>query len=396
MDSRILEDILVYSLIVGILIFAYYKYVHVNKTTEGFIVDSNKIREVQTRIQGEISTVRASSPNFFTQTSTPPILPKNKSFLVNICPLTGYLGGYLGPPEKLMDANFYLQTAFKAGIRSFVIPISTYINISKVPPDWPYSGEPALVCRDSTGIIISENGITLDEFVSFLIQNKSVSGFGSEPIFLFLEDTISDVDRKRINYVSFMKKIAKSLSPLDPYRLINIGSYGSVVGGLQQQKLLTEIPLSTFTDKIIISTNFDTSQDNSLALASYANFIYSTDNTLPVRTVLLEDLPGSNIDYVTDTRINWYIVKSRDPLTAPTAENVQLAFNNGMQCIPIPLLSTPMSTIKHLWSMWKGASYILKPEKTLYTQPTPIVPSQLSTKLNASIRGHEPGNLVID
>lgn len=228
MDSRILEDILVYSLIVGILIFAYYKYVHVNKTTEGFIVDSNKIREVQTRIQGEISTVRASSPNFFTQTSTPPILPKNKSFLVNICPLTGYLGGYLGPPEKLMDANFYLQTAFKAGIRSFVIPISTYINISKVPPDWPYSGEPALVCRDSTGIIISENGITLDEFVSFLIQNKSVSGFGSEPIFLFLEDTISDVDRKRINYVSFMKKIAKSLSPLDPYRLINIGSYGSV------------------------------------------------------------------------------------------------------------------------------------------------------------------------
>jgi hypothetical protein len=324
------------------------------------------------------------------------MLPVNQSFLINICPLTGYLGGYLGPPEQLMNAQFYLQTAFKAGIRSFVLPITTYLNQSKTPPVWPYSGEPVIACRDGNGIIISVNGLTIDEFVAALIQNKSISGYGSEPIFLTLVDDIQDIDRKKIDYVSFMKKIATALAPLDPYRLTSVGSYGAVVGGLKQKELLTQIPLSAFDGKIIITTNFDVAQDPKLKLASYANFLYSDDATLPVRTVALEDLAGTTVNYVTNSRINWHMALSKTPLVVPPAATVQLALTSGLQCIPIPFFSTPMASVTDVWSIWNGVSYILKPEKARYTQPDPVVPAQVSTKLNASIQGKQPGNLVVN
>lgn len=395
MDLSIVEDCIVYFLLIGILTFIYVKYIYPRIHIEGFASPSLDLVKVKSRIEQEISEVRKKSPSFFTQNASAPTLPPNQSFLVNICPLTGYLGGYLGPPEHLMDASYYLTMAFNAGVRSFVLPVSTYINASKEPPNWPYSGEPALVCRDSSDIIISENGLTIKTFVDNLIKNKSISGFGSDPIFLFIEDAISEVDRKKIDYVSFMKKIASALSPLDSYRLTTAGSYGSVVGGLQQKKLLTEIPLSTFSNKIILFTNFDTSQDADLTLASYANFIYSTDDTLPVRTVGLENLVGTTVNYITNARINWHIAKSSG-LSAPSLTNVQLALENGMQCIPIPLLSTPMNDIKDIWSLWKGASYRLKPEKARYTQPDPVVPSRPSEKLNASIQGQPPGNLVVN
>jgi hypothetical protein len=350
--------------------------------------------KVQGRLDAQLAI--AGYPRIFSQRSSAPILPRNQSFLINICPLTGYLGGYLGPPEQLMSANIYLQAAFKAGIRSFVLPITTYLNESKTPPVWPYSAEPVIACRDTSGILISVNGLTIDEFVAALIQYKSISGYASEPIFLTLIDDVQDIDRKKINYVSFMKKIATALAPLDPYRLTSIGSYGAVVGGLKQRELLTQVPLSTFDNKIIITTNFDVAQDPKLSLASYANFLYSDDATLPVRTVALEDLAGSTVNYVTNSRINLYMALSKTPLVAPPAATVQLALTNGLQCIPIPFFSAPMDTLADIWSIWSGVSYILKPEAARYTQPEPVVPAQVSTKLNASIQGRQPGNLVVN
>jgi hypothetical protein len=354
----------------------------------------DNLPKVQTRLDAQLSI--AGYPKIFSQKGSAPILPPNQSFLINICPLTGYLGGYLGPPEELMSAPIYLKTAFRAGIRSFVLPITTYLNHSKSPPVWPYSGEPVIACRDPNGILISVNGLTIDEFVAALIQYKSISGFGSEPIFLTLTDTVQEVDRKKIDYVSFMKKIARALAPLDPYRLTSVGSHGAVVGGVKQRELLTQIPLSTFTNKIIITTNFDVTQDPKLDLASYANFLYSDDTTLPVRTVAIEDLAGTTVNYVTNSRINLYMTTSQTPLVAPSAATVQQALTSGLQCIPIPFFSAPMETVSNIWSIWNGVSYILKPESARYTQPDPVVPSQVSTKLNASIQGRQPGNLVVN
>jgi hypothetical protein len=394
-----LEDIVVYGILLAMLTYAYFTFVgKQQKSVEGFTTSKDTVA-MQTLIKAEISATRKKTPRFFTQTSSPSKLPINQSFLVNICPLTGYLGGYLGARPNtsigLMNADFYFQTAFQAGIRSFVLPISTYINASRTPPHWPYSGEPAIVARDVSDTVISENGLTIDSVIASLLQNKSISGYGSDPIFLILEDTISDIDRKKIDYVSFMKKIAAALSPLDSYRLTSVGSYGSVVGGQKQNELLTQIPLSTFTNKIIIFTNFDVKQDPELKLASYANFIYS-DPTADVRTVGMEELPGSTTDYVTNSRINWYFAQSKTPLVAPTATAVQLALRNGVQCVPVPFISASMDSVSEIWDLWGGASYILKEEKARYTQPSPVVPAQVSKSLNASIQGQKPGNLVVN
>lgn len=398
---ELLEDILVYGILLGLLVFLYFNY-FTRETEEGFAVKLD-VRTVQARIDADLSSVRSKSPTFFTQKSSAPTLPPNQSFLVNICPLTAYLGGYLGPPEEMMDEVYYLQNAFKAGIRSFVLPITTYINVAKVPDNgWPYSGEPVLLARDPSDVVISKNGITIEAFLKALLQFKSVSGYIDEPIFLFLEDNVLDIDKKKINYVTFMNKIASSLNIIDPYRLTTVGSYGSVTGGKQQNKLLTEIPLSHMKGKIIIFTNFDTAQDDSKTLASYANFIYTKgskgpkDPTLSVQTLALENLPGSTVDYVSATRINWHIAKSSTPLTPPTLETVNIALAAGIQCIPIPFMSTPMASVKEIWSLWNGASYILKPEGARYTQPDPVVPAQVSQRLNASIQGQEPGQVVVN
>ena len=396
---ELLEDIVVYGILLCVLIYAYFTVFPQQQSIEGFSRTTD-IAVIQAAIQKELTAERKKSPTFFTQTSSSPKLPINQSFLVNICPLTAYLGGYLGARPNtsvgVMNAEFYFKTAFQAGIRSFVLPISTYINASRTPPDWPYSGEPALVARDESDTVITENGLTLDSVVASLLQNKSVSGYGSEPIFLFIEDVVSDIDRKKVPYVSFMKKIAAALAPLDSYRLTSVGSYGSVVGGKKQNELLTQIPLSAFTGKIIIFTNFDVMLDPQLTLASYANFVYSKDNTKEVRTVGMEELPGTTTDYVTNARINWYFAKSKTPLVAPKANAVQLALDSGLQCIPIPFISESMESISDIWSIWKGASYTLKAEKARYTQPAPVVPAQVSTKLNASIQGQKPGNLVVN
>jgi hypothetical protein len=357
------------------------------------------VTDAQIRIGSEISAVRAKggvNTTFFTQTNSAPALQTNQSFLVNICPLTAYLGGYLGPPEHIMDANVYLQTAFAAGIRSFVLPITTYLNPSKVPPVWPYSGTPMLVARDTSDTIISVNGISLEQFITAILEYKSVSGYTGEPILLFLEDALSDIDRSKMNYVKFMKTIAGQLQALDPYRVTTAGSYGSIVGGKNQKKLLTEIPLSFFTNKIVIFTNFDTAQDDTQSLASYANFIYSpTNNTLPVREMALEDVKGSTVNLVASARTNWLIAKSKAPLTLPTTATIQGALASGIQCIPIPLLAVPMADVADVWRLWNGASYSLKQENARYTSPSPVVPAAPSLRLNASIQGKEPGTLVV-
>lgn len=350
-----------------------------------------EVAAAQKRITAEITAIREKTPTFFTQTTSPPTLPPNQSFLVNICPLTAYVGA-LGKPEDVMSADVYLKTAFQAGIRSFVLPISTYINSAKEPPLWPYSGEPALVARDTNNTIISMNGLTIDSFITALLQYKSVSGFGTDPIFLMLRDTIPEVDRKKMpSYGNFMKKIAASLAPLDPYRLTSVGSLGSVVGGLKQNELLTQVPLSSFSSKIIIFTDFDVSQDPSLA--SYVNFIDSEGGA--VRTVGASDLAGTTVNYVSNARTRWYNVES-DPLVAPSLASVELGLSSGLQCIAIPFMSTPMESIKDIWALWKGGPYILKEEKARYTQPDPVVPARPSQALNASIQGKEPGNLAVN
>ena len=81
-------------------------------------------------------------------------LAPGERYLVNLCPLTASLGGWIGGDvnKGVFYSDFYLQKALRAGIRSFVLPICTYTDDKKIPPNWPMSGDPAVVARDKLSV----------------------------------------------------------------------------------------------------------------------------------------------------------------------------------------------------------------------------------------------------
>ena len=190
-------------------------------------------------------------------------LEPGERFLVNLCPLTASLGGYIGTDEPgLFNADFYCQTALRAGVRSFVLPISTYIDDNKTPPQWPLSGMPAIVCRNAEGKILSANGLSVKEFcnnlMTFMNENPAQA---NEPILIYIkeiEDYVPNKVSQEGKYVKLMSNIAKELDviPADRRRL-GVGGYGSAIRSANEAAILTQIPLTDLKGKIIIFTNFE-------------------------------------------------------------------------------------------------------------------------------------------
>ncbi|NBO09672.1 MAG: hypothetical protein EBV30_10120 [Actinobacteria bacterium] len=105
-----------------------------------------------------------------TQSSSPVYLEPNQRYLVNLCPLTASVGGYLGPlQDGVFEPSIYIERALNAGIRSFVLPISVYYDDNKMQPNWPLSGTPTIVYRDAQGTILSLNGLKLLTFCQILV-----------------------------------------------------------------------------------------------------------------------------------------------------------------------------------------------------------------------------------
>jgi len=343
-----------------------------------------------------------------------------EQYLVNLCPLTASIGGYIGPMiNGVFNPEFYVRKALRAGIRSFVLPISTYHDDNKKPPNWPYSGKPAIVCRDINGKIASLNGMTILKFCQTLVQYMNEnSNQDGEPILLYLDATagyIPDPVKDEKAYVQMTSDIASELAPLDKNRLMLLGSYGSAVGAEHQGEILTQIPLTELKGKIIIFTNFDINVATKKAYASikpvlyhYANFIYKPVTAANIgtttvgqaqpgaRSVKLGDISGSTVNWTDQARITWYITAS-DPLTLlPNAGQVEKATMTGIQAIPIPFFALDTAETDPIWTTWKGYAWRLKAEGARYSKPAPIVPSSPNTTLNARVDPSlQPGQLLV-
>jgi hypothetical protein len=348
----------------------------------------------------------------------------NQQYLVNYSPLTGYLAGYIGPIKGgSFDANLYLSAAFKAGIRSFVLPISTYNDNNKTPDrGWPYSGNPAIVCRDISGTIISSNGMSIRDFVQGILQNRGVNSFyANEPIYLFLEEVpgyVPDRIKEERAYVSLMNKMANELSILDNtgMRIIQLdgfGQLGTLVGGEKERELLTSIPVQNFYNKIIIFTNFNTRLASKSAytnvgktLHEYANFIYTSNTSTSInanqasKSILIKDLSGSQVNWLNASQANLYIAETPYNIGVPSTSDVNTALAQGVQIVPIPFLFNSPANTRTLYSLWKGASAIVKPvpspDQNLFTRPDPVVPAQPSQVMNARVSpNQQPGQILI-
>lgn len=406
--------------------------------TIGILMQLNIIKKASTpriqQINQDITSYGAAGKSqgfagskFFTQSMSFPTqtLPENKQYLVNFSPLTAYLAGYIGPVNGgTFDPDSYLSLAFGAGIRSFVLPISTYIDNNKTPENgWPLSGDPAIVCRDASGTIISTNGMSIRQFVSSLLSKKSTNSYyGDEPVFLYIQEVpgyIPDSAKDEVNYVKLMRKIAQELSGLDHIRIINLDSFGylgSLVGGERETELLTTIPVSNYNGKVIIFTNFQTSLFNKPAyvnkgktLHEYANFIYkpntvATSGSLSTgnssKSIALEDISGSQVNWQRASQTAWYIATPQNPLSVPNATVVKNALSQGIQCIPIPFIFNDMKDAGPSYNLWKGSSALVKPvndpDANLFTKQPPIVPAQPSQAMNARVTpSQQPGQLNV-
>jgi hypothetical protein len=346
-------------------------------------------------------------------------VPPEEQYLVNFAPLTASIGGYIGPIHNgVFNPEYYIPKCLRAGIRSFVLPVGVYYDDNKKPPNWPYSGKPAIVCRDSMNKIISLNGMTIEKFCQSLIKHKdSNKAQSGEPILLYIHATenVPDPVKNEKDYVQLTSDIAKELKVLDPTRLILLGTYGSAVGGERQSEILTQTPLSELEGKILILTNFDIKLAIKKAYASisptlykYTNFVYkpltaanigttSISSAQPAaRSIHVGDVSGSTVQWPDQSRVTWFVTAEDSPLTVPAAPAVDIVTKSGIQGIPIPFLSVDLSETREIWDLWGGYAWRLKPEENRYSKPPPIVPQNPSTKLNARVDDSlEPGQTLI-
>jgi hypothetical protein len=323
--------------------------------------------------------------------------------------------------EGSFDPNLYLSSAFKAGIRSFVLPISTYNDNNKTPDSgWPYSGEPAVVCRDASGTIISNNGMSIRDFANGIIQNRGVNSYyANDPIYLHLEEVpeyVPDPVKDERRYVIFMSKIASQLSALDGIRITSMptfGQLGSLVGGERERELLTLIPVTSFFGRIIITTNFKTRLSfkgayNNIpgpTLHEYVNFIYKpftsgdSSSNHASKSVSITDLSGSQLNWPSITQTTTLLAQAKG-LDIPDISLVSTALRQGIQIIPLPFFYQKVSDTKALYDLWKGASALVKPvpspDENLFTRPDPVVPAKPSEMLNARVSpDQQPGQVNV-
>lgn len=345
-------------------------------------------------------------------------LATGERYLVNLCALTASLGGYIGAGESgVFYSDFYLQNALRAGIRSFILPISTYTDDNKIPPNWPYSRDPAIVARDVNGKIISLNGLSVKQFCTDVMRFNSVNPTqSSEPILLFLMAETNYLPNKvkgEKDYAKLLSILAQELDviPLTS-RLTTLGGYGSAVGSQNEANILTQIPLTDLQNKIIIFTDFDTKIGLKKAysrfgptLDMYTNFtmkpVIAQNAGLSVgsgaRSIKLADISGSQVNWTDQARTVIHGTTMDYNLTIPDVGLVEGAIKKGIQIVPIPFYTSPaIADIKPIWDLWKGYAWKLKEPDARYLKPDPVVPAKPSTAMNARVdQKLQPGQMGV-
>lgn len=344
-------------------------------------------------------------------------LAPGERYLVNFCPLTASLGGWVGGDENagVFYSDFYLQKALRAGIRSFVLPICTYMDDNKIPPNWPMSGDPAVVARDTRGKIISLNGVSVKQFCTDLIRfNGQNPSQASEPLMIhIIEDVgyVPDAVRDEKTYAKVLSKLASDLSAIPPsMRLTNLGGYGSAVSSQNESNILTQVPLSELQGKVIVFTNFKTTIGQKSAYANlkptlddFTNFtirpVIAQNAGLAVgsgsRSIRLADISGSSIAWTDQARTVYHMSLDYN-LTNPSASIVNNAIRTGIQVVPVPFYMDKISDVKPTWDLWKGYSWRIKEPEARYLKPDPVVPATPSAKMNARVSPNlQPGQAVV-
>lgn len=352
---------------------------------------------------------------------------ERQRYLINLCPLTAFVGGYIGPVEKgVFNVDLYLRKALRAGVRCFVLPISTYIDDNKRPPLFPFSGKPAIVFRNQNGTITSINGLSVKKFLTSLMNNLYLNpGQSNEPIMIYLvadQKHLPDPLTQEKEYVQVMRGLAEELEGLGNSSLKTLGSYGSATGGRREREILTETSIEDLKGKILFATTFDTRLQLKDAYKNVSPSLFEACHFLPTylagdpekanaqanilqnastsnasKTLKLADVVGSKINWVDQTRTILHACLQNDHLVMPTVEQVNEGVSKGVQVIPIPFFYLDnMEMVKKIHRTWNGYGWRVKGEDARFTKPAPIIPAPANPAMNARAAANlQPGQMLV-
>ena len=405
----------------------------VNKSVrEQAIRDGTNLKDKATTKEGFENPLQGNR-SLFVNTIKEAGLTEDEQYLINLQPLTANVAGYIGPKELgFFSPDTYLDIAIDAGIRSFILPISTYNDPSKAPPDWPGSGKPAILFRqggENNKVVQSANGMTIKTFLeNLLIRVNKNQPQEQEPILIMLKEqkgAVPDSSLEEEAYVKLMNDIAKeleSVNGLNNYRLQVLGSRGTATqGGLNAMTILLDTPLEELKRKILFFTDFDLTILNKDAyskkrsgpsLMDFINFRVSTlgseSQSSPqpnvvasaskqtyVKSFSTDAVPGSKINWADQARTTFLIASDDSPYEVQKKETVSSSLKAGIQMIPIPFFYLDGPQQKEVWDLWKGGAFLVKEKDARYTKPPRIEPAPPNPAFRAKVDGAPPGGLNV-
>lgn len=334
-------------------------------------------------------------------------LEPSEQYLINMIPLTVRLPGYLGPntPEGTFNEEEGVRLAILAGARAFFIPITTYVDVSKTPPLFPRSGDPAIIARTTAGTFNCKNGGFLKPTIDAIVKHKDdLASSRDDPILLILhQDTyVPSRSTNESFYLEFVRKVATAMESVRPFLVGQVAQIGETQKGMGGNSIFKEVPIRALNKKIIVLTNIDTRVEqnprygNATKLSDFVNSYYKTtaDTTPGPIYSSLSSLIGATADIKEKSRVNFTMMEPL-PTQLPTEEDMKRVVEANVQCVPIDLMSQANEATP-IWNSWGGRGWRVKEKSGRFMKPADVVPQKPSAKLNARIEGTQyPGQLLI-
>lgn len=372
-----------------------------------YIVDrsrklSNPPNFFRIKQEQESAIIRIPPQNRKSLSQTIATVPKNQQILANFSILTAYNPGYIGPyRDGVYSEIIGTNTALDLGARSFFLTI-----------DSDSTWKPYLVQRTTTGVRINLDSFKMD-------GQKPVAQFGGDPaqvlqtlannafrntndpllIYLYFERT-PDLVSKEKEYVAFLSKIAKMLLPFREFHL-RTTERGDYTRQRSADTLLLA-PIEMYMKKVLIFTNVDTTVFRKAAYAEnedldfWSHMQFYSNNTIgstsPIKDSNLIRGYLDNISYyvntptnkytdvVSNTKINYNVALSKEQTVS--LDNAKLMLEKlGVQSIPVNIFEP---TNKPVVDLYKGTSFLVKPEAIRFTIPEPIKIAAQNPKMNSN------------
>lgn len=319
---------------------------------------------------------------------TPVAAVKTQEYnMANIQPMAIKQVAYIGPTSNgLFDVETGTGQALRAGFRSFVFQIDYLKKDTDIP---------VLVYRGDNGTLLSKNTGDIGkvaETIANLAFRPEVPKY-TEPIIIylhFLRTPKDDPSADTSEYLLFLSKVAKALSPLAPQHL-NMTPLGAFRRQMQESTLLTA-PFNSFNNgQVIILCNADTTPfrnhkpqmnpaedlDYWVNMRVYMNTdidaagslgvtLAPPKGTVPSAVVVslsnLLKLSSKEMDAFMAESKQQFVIALPSQAANPKIDDMNSSLNKlGLNMVPLDIFSDDIDKVKALVGQYNNLTYRPKP-----------------------------------